>query len=332
MSVALTLPVQLMIDKVSILKNSNPLGNDVDGWEIFLFNLHKLANDYDNLEDNIKNLALEYDNSKLVCNKLSNNETLNCQFELPISLNRSNFPASLIKDNVTIRVYFKSNVVYSGMTDTDLKMSNVQLALRYKEVKKDNLMVLYKQPKLSHLFNKKLFSKIILNGLSSGKQYSLKIPSLNHIAGGVIIFITPFSNNISYSTLNNYWHILDKSIDNVYITDPTGRNINNSNNVISKDYNTYTILNHFKYFSNALKSLTNNNNNDGNLYYLSFCSDGSDSFNGQYSGGYNFKNSSDYSINFVSNSNYTGDLVLNLMWFCPSLIQLENKILNEYYS
>ena len=54
MSVALTLPVQLMIDKVSVLKNSNPLGNDVDGWEVFLFNLHKLANDYDNLEDNIK--------------------------------------------------------------------------------------------------------------------------------------------------------------------------------------------------------------------------------------------------------------------------------------
>lgn len=332
MSVALTLPVQLMIDKVSVLKNSNPLGNDIDGWEVFLFNLHKLANDYNNLEDNIKNLSLEYDNSRIINNRLSNNETLNCQFELPISLNRSNFPASLINDNITIRVYFKSNVVYSGMTDTDLKMSNVQLALRYKEVKKDNLMVLYKQPKLSHLFNKKLFTKIILNGINSGQQYSLKIPSLNHIAGGVLIFITPFSNNISYSNLNQYWHILDKSIDNVYITDPTGRNINNSNNVVSKEYNNYTILNHFKNFSNAIKSLTNNNNNDGQLYYLSFCSDGSDSFNGQYSGGYNFKSSSDYTINFVSNTTYSKDLVLNMMWFCPSVIQLENKSLNEYYS
>ena len=332
MSVALTLPVQLMIDKVSILKNSNPLGNDVDGWEIFLFNLHKIANDYDNLEDNIKNLNLEYDNNRIVCNKLSNNEILNCNFELPISLNRTNFPASLINDNITIRVYFKSNVVYSGMVDTDLKMSNVQLGLRYREIKKDNLMVLYKQPKLSHIFNKKLFTKIILNGLNNGQQYSLKIPSLNHICGGVLIFITPFSNNISYGNLNNYWHILDKSINNVYITDPTGRNINNSNNVISKEYNNYTILNHFKYFNKALKSLTINNVNDGQIYYLSFCSDGSDSFNGQYSGGYNFKNSMDYTINFLSNSTYSGDLVLNMMWFCPSVVQLENKSLNEYYS
>jgi len=331
MSVALTLPPQLMIDKVSLLKNSNPLGNDVDGWEIFLFNLHKLANDYDNLEDNIKNLNLEYDNNKLICNKLSNNEILKCQFELPISLNRSNFPANLINDNVTIRIYLKSNVVYSGMADTDLKISNVQMALRYKEVKKDNLMVLYKQPRLSHLFNKKLFTKIILNGLNNGQQYSLKIPSLNHIAGGVLIFFTPFTTNISYTNLNQYWHIFDKSIDNVYITDPTGKNINNSNNVVSKDYNNYTIINHFKYFNNVLKSLTANSN-DGQLYYLSFCSDGSDSFNGQYSGGYNFKNSMDYSINFLSKSSYTGDLVLNLMWFCPSVIQLEKNSIDEYYS
>ena len=38
--------------------------------------------------------------------------------ELPISLNRSDFPLHLIKDNITIRIYFRSNVVMSNITNS----------------------------------------------------------------------------------------------------------------------------------------------------------------------------------------------------------------------
>jgi len=44
--VAATMPSFLMIEKVSLLKNSNALANDIYDWDIYLYNLHKFYNEY----------------------------------------------------------------------------------------------------------------------------------------------------------------------------------------------------------------------------------------------------------------------------------------------
>ena len=40
------MPPHLMIEKVSILKNSNSLANDIYDWDIWFYNLHRYYNDY----------------------------------------------------------------------------------------------------------------------------------------------------------------------------------------------------------------------------------------------------------------------------------------------
>ena len=46
------MPSYLMVEKVSLLKNSNALGNDIYDWDIFLHNLHKFSNDYNLISGN----------------------------------------------------------------------------------------------------------------------------------------------------------------------------------------------------------------------------------------------------------------------------------------
>jgi len=67
---------------------------------------------------------------------------------------------------------------------------------------------------------------------------------------------------------------------------------------------------------------------NGFFNYLSFCQDGSDSYNGAYSGGISFEGSSDHIINFTSNSN-AQNVTLNLTFFVPCLLTLENGELTE---
>jgi len=86
------------------------------------------------------------------------NYPINCNVELPISLNRSQILGSLLKEDLCIRVYFKSNIFYSGSASS-ITLTNVALNIRAKELSSQCLSYLYKQPKINHITNKRVFFK-----------------------------------------------------------------------------------------------------------------------------------------------------------------------------
>ena len=53
-------------------------------------------------------------NGNLSCINFTAGGSKQFNVELPISLNRSNLPACLIKENLVLRVYFKNDIVYNG--------------------------------------------------------------------------------------------------------------------------------------------------------------------------------------------------------------------------
>jgi hypothetical protein len=69
--------------------------------------------------------------------------------------------------------------------------------------------------------------------------------------------------------------------------------------------------------------------NKGHFTYLPFCADGSDSWDGVYSGGHSFNGNGDHVLKFTSVDSYDGNCVLTLMAFVPALLTVENGILEE---
>jgi hypothetical protein len=70
--------------------------------------------------------------------------------------------------------------------------------------------------------------------------------------------------------------------------------------------------------------------NNGHIYYIPFSSNGSDSWEGKYSGAYSFKNNDSkiyWTPNFSSNS-----LILNVLFLVPSILELNNNEINEMIS
>ena len=325
------MPIPLIIDKVSILKDSATFGNDTLDFDIFLYNLNKISNEYKN--SNVNLLGLTYDNYQLVNRIINPNSSLDINLELPINLNRSNILASFIKKDLTLRIYFKSNIIYDGITNADLQLSNVQLALRVKEVSKEGLKLIKLQPKISHLFNKRIFTKLSLSNLVAGQQYSLNFAGINAMAGAAFIYLTKSDYNINYTSLGNtYWHTLNLSMNNVFITDSSGKNVFDSNIQFDKYYNNYLISNHFKKLYSNLKCICIGSNFSelSQIYYIPLCADGSDLFNESYSGGVFFNDSGNYKINFTALDNYNGNLTLNILWFCPSILDVTDNDIHEY--
>ena len=142
---AYILPPPLMIDRVSLLKNSNVLGNDVCSEDIYLFNLKKCTLECHNSQYDVLGMTLD-GNGFLSSNVIpkSNTGSVNCNVELPISINRSFLVPAMIKNDLVVRVYFKSNIIYSGPNNSDIKLSNLQLYLRAKELSNDSRAYLYK--------------------------------------------------------------------------------------------------------------------------------------------------------------------------------------------
>ena len=60
------------------------------------------------------------------------------------------------------------------------------------------------------------------------------------------------------------------------------------------------------------------------------CGDGSDLFNESYSGGIFINDSSNYKLNFTALNSYSGNLTLNIMFFCPSILDVTNNDIHEY--
>jgi hypothetical protein len=65
--VASVLPPYLMIEKVSLLKNSNALANDIYDYDIYYYNLHKLFNEYNLDEKSLVSFGMDYTNNKELC-------------------------------------------------------------------------------------------------------------------------------------------------------------------------------------------------------------------------------------------------------------------------
>jgi hypothetical protein len=73
------------------------------------------------------------------------------------------------------------------------------------------------------------------------------------------------------------------------------------------------------------------NGNYGRLYVFKFGEN--QTYNNHYSGGYSFKDGSDYYFNFTARCNSSNrPLVLYAVFLVPTLLELENGNLEEYYN
>ena len=120
-------------------------------------------------------------------------------------------------------------------------------------------------------------------------------------------------------------------MNNVYINDGTGKNISN-NNKYDKYWNNYLMPSKFGTFSEALNLMAvgePNHENQGCIFYIPFSADGSDAYNGVYSGGYSFSATADHVFKFTPDVSYNGNVLLNIIFFVPALLTLENGSLSE---
>ena len=322
------MPTPLIFEKVCILKNSNSLGNDIFDWDIFLFNLNKFANEFNN--NGQRTIACAKDgNGYLSSYDYAGNAAYPVNIELPISLNRSEFPACCIKNDLVLRVYFKNNIVYDGCNNSQIQLSDVVLALRVKEISCYNRVDLFKQPKLNFIFHKRIIQKYNIPSITAGLNYSVNLSGFKNCASCALAYIMDPENNISYSSLSKLYHTMKYKMTEIYLTDATGQNLVN-NNKLDDDYNQYLILNKFKQLNNDINDLTFSLNNQGEIIYVGFCSESTDPFLNGYEGGLLFDGN--YKFNFKSLSTSTNNVVLNIMFFVPALLDLYNGDLNEYLS
>jgi len=326
-------PAPLMIEKVSLLKNgSNSLGLDVDSFDIFLFNLIKYYKDLYK-DDTFYNIGVRraQDNCLVSYQYFPNTSTYN-NIEIPICLNRSNLLASSIKEQLVLRVYFKPDVIYDAIQNSEIKLSNVSLVMRMQELNNSQLTNLVKQPKFNHMFNKRVVLKYNINKLDAGTELSVPLAGFRNVCSALLLFITRPQNDIKLVNLGYSAHLVNYNIDNVYIVDATGRNIQN-NNKQDANWNQYLMAHHFKRANEVFHKLTftSNNENNGHYTYIPFCAD-SDSFNDDsytYSGGYSFSGTGDHVLKFTPKSSYNGNVILNMIAFVPAILEVNNGQLFE---
>ena len=329
------LPAPFQIDRLVLLKNSNVL-SEVNSEDILLYNLHKISNKYDTSYSDFDygcQLGLTNDsNNKFISsyfqagNTTSNINTYN--MELPLCLTNSNFLSSAIKNYLVVRIYFRGAINTSSVgSNSMIKMNDLKLMLRMKETSHN----LYKEPKFNHQFTKKVLTKININGLDSGQNYNINITGFNSVASFCLIFIRELDNNINFSSFGSFY-AYKYCIDDLSICDNTGKNVLASDMILQKDYNRYLLSENFHQFAQVINKFTGSYN-DGYFYLLPFCYDGSLSYNTGFTGGYNFGDQNkDYKLKFKSLSTVNRSLVLNILWFSPSLLELENGNLNEILS
>ena len=326
------MPIPLILDRISLLKNSNTVGNDIHDYDILLYNLNKYFNILMN-GDTVNQLGVNYSqnigSAEYLGSNLLYNTSIPVNIELPISLSDSGFPLNKIKNDLTIRVFFKSKIGEQAANDLTIGLSSVQMILRVNEMTQKYKSLLYKQPKINHCFNKRVFTRVNINQLTTNQNYNVIIPGFRGIASAVLIYLSTSESVIDTTTLggNTLWHIFKYGLDQVYINDSSGRNILNGNK-LSLNYSRFLFSNHFKNLTIPVNLNTQSLANNGELFYIPFCNEDSDSFNGCFSGGYNFNGNGDYSLNFVSKSTCS-NVILNMMWFCPSLLTLMDGDIEE---
>ena len=328
------LPHPLIIERLVLLKNSNVFC-EVNNEDILLFNLHKVSTKYDTSYSDFDyqcSTGLRYDtNNKFSSpyfDKLYANVYDVVNMELPLPLTNSHFLSNAIKNDLTVRIYFRGNIITSNVgSNSNIKIADLKLMLRMKEVSHS----LVKEPKFNHLFTKKILTKINIPKLDENTVYNLNISGFNSVASFALIYIKEQDSNINFASYGAF-HKYNYSLDEVSIQDNTGKNILYSDIVLQKDYNRYLMSENFKQFAHVLHKLCPNFN-DGHLMLLPFSYDGHLSYNSGFSGGMHFNSSNDYKIKFKSlNSSNNRSVILNILFFSPSMLQLESGELNEFLS
>ena len=325
------LPPQLMIDRVSLLKNSQVVGYDVDGYDIFLYTLNKLATKYQsnkNIYSQCAMMMITDSNDKYISDTIQPGGYYNLNFEIPICLTNSNFLASCIKNELVIRIYFKGNITVNGSYNSFIKLHDISMAMRVKQISSEAIQHIKKQPKINHLFNKRIISKYNIPKLDAGSNYSVNLNGCPNIVSNALIFIQDTDSNIL--TTNKYWYTLNYNLDNMYISDGSGKNIFNSQIIYQKDYNRYICSEYLKKFYENILKIVNSTSNYGEIWYLPFNSSEKSTYEGHYSGGINLSDtSSDLKLNFKSTSTSSGNVVLYVIWSVPALLTLQDGDLTE---
>ena len=88
----------------------------------------------------------------------------------------------------------------------------------------------------------------------------------------------------------------------------------------------------FHQFANIIHKLCYLNFNNGNLFLLPFNYDGNMSYNTGFNGGYSFHASNDYKLKFKSKYTANRSIIVNILWFCPIMLNLEQGELTEILS
>jgi len=127
------LPNPLIIDRLVLLKNSNVL-SEVNNEDILLYNMHKISNKYNtsfNEFDYNCQLGFSLDPANFLQTFISptilknNNYAQIINMELPLCLKNSNFLSSAINNDLTVRVYFKGNIVTSNTgSNSNIKITD----------------------------------------------------------------------------------------------------------------------------------------------------------------------------------------------------------------
>ena len=244
--------------------------------------------------------------------------------ELPLPLTNSNFLSSAIKNDLTVRIYFKGNIIVSDKgSNSDVKLFDLKLMLRMKETS----VSLYKEPKFNHQFTKKILTKINMPKLDLDEVYSLNITGFNSVASFAFLFIRELDNNIKDSVVGKSF-LYKPVFEDVTICDNTGKNILQSDIILQSDYNRILMSENFHQFANIINKLSYLNFNNGNLFLLPFNFHG-DSFNSGFNGGYSFKESNYYKLKFKSKYSANRSITVNILWFCPAMLNLEQGDLTE---
>jgi len=336
------LPVPMMIERICLLKNSTVL-TETNSEDILLYNLHKISNKYNtshsdfdytcqlgfhNDEKNPKSFVSPYFLSKFV----NTQNTYN--MEIPLCLTNSHFLSSAIKNELVVRIYWKGSIITSDVgSNSDIKISDLKLMLRMKETSHN----LIREPKLNYQYTKKILTKINLNKLDTDNFYNINITGFNSVASFAFIFIREQDQNINFTQYDHY-HKYNYAIDEVSLVDNTGKNILVSDIILQKDYNRYLMSENFHQLSSVINKLctsftSGDTFNNGNLFFIPFNYDGNLSYNSGFNGGYSFSSNVDYKLKFKSlKSSSNRSVILNILWFSPTILELENGDLREILS
>ena len=201
------------------------------------------------------------------------------------------------------------------------------------ELSQSQLNYMYKQAKLNYMFNKRIIQRYNINKLDANVEVSVPLAGFRNVVGALLLFITYPQNDIKLSSHGYQSHLVKYPLTDMYLVDPTGRNVQN-NNKQDSTWNEYLMSNHFRLSNEFFNQLCygSNGQNVGQIYYMPFCSDGSDSFNGHYSGGYSFSGNGDHSVRFTPKLSVSSNVILNVVAFVPSILTIDKGSLYENYA